>query len=224
MTLRLLPGARLPTARVVILRAVATPLNLRRALRAPSRLIQTVLLEDGARLAPLRVRTDHAWHDDHATLRQPGCQLPRPPSRNRYSRNTERFFVTGTLGAVMVIPPLRFGAGGLGAGPDRLAGRRDRGGGRREARPHPGHHDLFRERRPGQRRGRVRVLGQNVSVQQPPGVARLRRRGERARGRDDQERYPHLARLAESWSLPASAPSAAAKTREKPQKPWRNQW
>src|SRR6267142_2795588 len=98
MTLRLLPGARLPTVRVVILRAVATPLNLRRALRAPSRLIQTVLLEDRARLAPLRIRTDHAWHDDHATLRQPGCQLPRPPSLNRDSRNTERFFMTGTLG------------------------------------------------------------------------------------------------------------------------------
>src|SRR3989442_14073993 len=65
-----LSGARLPIARVVILHAVATPLNRGRALRARPRSVQTVFLERGARLAPLRVRTDHVGHDNYATLRQ----------------------------------------------------------------------------------------------------------------------------------------------------------
>src|SRR5437867_185301 len=45
-----LSGARLPTAGVVILHAVATPLNRGRALRARPRSVQTVFLERGARL------------------------------------------------------------------------------------------------------------------------------------------------------------------------------
>src|SRR5712664_2829279 len=67
MILLLLPGARLPTARVVSLRAVATPLNRCRALRARPRHVHTVFSEGAARLAPLRVRTDHVDHDNHAT-------------------------------------------------------------------------------------------------------------------------------------------------------------
>src|SRR6266852_5165190 len=73
MTLLLLSGARLPTARVVILPAAATPLNRCRAPRARSRLVQTVFLERAARLAPLRVRTDHVGYDDASSPLSATC-------------------------------------------------------------------------------------------------------------------------------------------------------
>jgi hypothetical protein len=75
--LLLLSGARLPTARMVILPAAATPLNRCRAARARPRFVQTVFLERAARLAPLRVRTDYVGHDDHATLRCPRVKVLR---------------------------------------------------------------------------------------------------------------------------------------------------
>ena len=80
MTLLLLPGARLPTARVVILRATATPLNCCRALRARPRLVQTVFLEGAARLAPLRVRTDYVGHTTMQRWRSPSVKgfMPEP--------------------------------------------------------------------------------------------------------------------------------------------------
>src|SRR6267378_698748 len=68
-SLLLLSRARLPTGGVVILRAAATPLNRCRALRARPGFVQTVFLERGTRLTPLRVQTDHVGHDNHATLR-----------------------------------------------------------------------------------------------------------------------------------------------------------
>jgi hypothetical protein len=60
--------AHLPPARVVILGAATTPLNHCDAPRAHPRLVHTVFLECTAGLTPLRIRTDHVGHDDHATL------------------------------------------------------------------------------------------------------------------------------------------------------------
>src|SRR5262245_22762534 len=60
-TLLLFAGARLPAARVMIMAAVATPLNLCGASRTRPRLVQTILVERAAWLAPLRVRTDHVF-------------------------------------------------------------------------------------------------------------------------------------------------------------------
>src|SRR5262249_15372845 len=62
IVLLLFAGARLPTARVMIMVAVATPLNQCRAPRTRPRLVQTILLERAAWLAPLRVRTDRVSH------------------------------------------------------------------------------------------------------------------------------------------------------------------
>src|SRR5437879_12604946 len=60
--LLLLSGASLPTARVMILPAAATPLNHGVAFWARPRPVQTVFLERAARFTPLRVRTDHICH------------------------------------------------------------------------------------------------------------------------------------------------------------------
>src|SRR5262245_50150889 len=73
--LLLFAGARLPTARVMIMAAVATPLNLRGASRTRPRLVQTILFERAAWLTPLRVRTDHVFgHTIMQRCASPACQ------------------------------------------------------------------------------------------------------------------------------------------------------
>jgi len=73
--LLLFAAARLPTARVMIMAAVATPLNHGRAPRTRSRLVQTILFERVAWLTPLRVRTDHVFgHTIMQRCGSPACQ------------------------------------------------------------------------------------------------------------------------------------------------------
>src|SRR5215470_19544075 len=73
--LLLFAGARLPTARVMIITAVATPLDLCGAPRARPRLVQAILFERAAWLTPLRVRTDHVFgHTIMQRCGSPACQ------------------------------------------------------------------------------------------------------------------------------------------------------
>ena len=73
--LLLFAGACLPTARVMIMGAAATPLHHGRAPRTRPRLVQTILFERAAWLTPLRVRTDHVFgHSIMQRCGSPACQ------------------------------------------------------------------------------------------------------------------------------------------------------
>jgi len=177
MTLRLLPGHVSQPPGGDSARS-ATPLNLPR----PSGTLS--LDSDGppgktGTFGALRIRTDHAWHDDHATLRSP-VSTTTSAQPNRYSRNT-RGFRDRYTGAVMVI---RLYASALVALVLALTGSLAAAtvvAGVVSSSPPRTPRSIPRAATWATARASS-FLGQNVSVQQPPGVARLRRRGERARG------------------------------------------
>ena len=100
--LLLFAGARLPTARVMIMAAEATPLNHCRAPRTRPRSVQTILFERAAWLTPLRIRTHHVFghsviqsSNAAAVLRVKGQRRVKPGASRRRELNCRS--VTSTL-------------------------------------------------------------------------------------------------------------------------------